>query len=666
MANLKGGNVVVRFLLAHGEKIGVAAVLLCAAMLFWSAVSHDHLGSDQQPDDLRQLASQASQHIEQFTWDGLDEEHKLQAEHVSAEAMKPVVVNQFPPITPWDRPVLAPVTLRTDPELLTIEDLEVHGDSGLWAFADPEIIRRKQLEAMKEQDRLRKEEAAARERELDQSDRLSEEGAGRGREMFDRGRGGRERETTPARREGPVVVSSNSRTQLAGFEDIKSKSWVTVVAKVPIEKQYKLYDEALMNSSGYNANQDIPNYLGYIVERAEVTDEGQGDWSQVDVIKQKTLDNDFLTYPFNPEELISSRYTHPLLTHPLPPLILREWDRRVTHSSIPLVAEEVTESEMETDGTEPSDSDQPAEDDALFGIRSPDRAGDLRGEGGIDRRGQGRGSMYSRLPMMGGGEAYREGAYMGGEPGMSRSYSRSGMEGSFSWDGETPYVLFRYFDDSVQPGHRYRYRIRLALVDVNQEVPEQYLDKTVTERRNKIQSDSLKVYRLTDWSEPSPVASVPLPARVYLVSGDPAKESNYNDEPEAKFLVQAFNSLLPAEIAREEDFLRGSLLNVQGKASVIWVNRSDFTEAQANQEFDFRTGITVLDFRGGDRLSTRNRDLTVPAQAVLMDPAGRLFLQSELEDRQSVEDYQRALEGDERDMPGFGGRGEGGIFFEGT
>jgi hypothetical protein len=161
------------------------------------------------------------------------------------------------------------------------------------------------------------------------------------------------------------------------------------------------------------------------------------------------------------------------------------------------------------------------------------------------------------------------------------------------------------------------------------------------------------------------VASVPLPARIYLVSADPASESTFTDEPEAKILVQAFNGQLPAEIALEKLFLRGSVLNVRDKASVIWVDRADLEQAQINQDFDFRTGITVIDFRGGDRLSNRNRDLTVPARAVLMDPAGRLFLQAELDDREPVGAYQQALEGDTGGMNRFGGRGGRGEYNEG-
>jgi len=197
----------------------------------------------------------------------------------------------------------------------------------------------------------------------------------------------------------------------------------------------------------------------------------------------------------------------------------------------------------------------------------------------------------------------------------------------------------------------------LALADVNHGVPEMYLDKTVTERRSKIKTEKRKEFNFTDWSEPSPIASVPLPARVYLASAETANESNYNDEPEANILVKVFNSELPAEIAIKESFLRGSVLNIEEKAKVIRADRAKQNTNEWNEKFNFRTGITVVDFRGGKRLSSKNRDLTVPARVVLMDPAGRLFLQNELDDSEPVTEYQDVIEGGQDSRSPVGDRG---------
>ncbi len=406
MANLKGGNAVVRILLVHGEKIGMFAIVVCAGMLFWSALGGDRLEDDQQPEKLRQIADRANQHVLNFKWNELDDEDRLLAEPVSGEAMAPVVRKHFPPSRHlWNRPVLDPVSLRTDPLLLAVEDLEVHGDSGLWASADPTIIEKNRLEALNKEakERLEENQARARIRVDEESSRGGPGGRGGRSSLLDEGRGVDRRATPAARKTGPIVVSARSQAQLAGFEQISAKSWVTVLAKVPIEKQNQLYQQALLNSSGYDLGRDAPTYLGYIVERSEVTDEGEGEWKRTASVNFERLEETIASYPFVPTVLVSSRYTHSLLTHPLPPLILRDWDRRVTHSSIPLIEEDVPEDMFAVEETKASDV--PLGEDEIFAPSAEDRQ-DNRGSGqirtGVRNPDQGFGVGYGGVERGGG------------------------------------------------------------------------------------------------------------------------------------------------------------------------------------------------------------------------------------------------------------------------
>ena len=118
----------------------------------------------------------------------------------------------------------------------------------------------------------------------------------------------------------------------------------------------------------------------------------------------------------------------------------------------------------------------------------------------------------------GGGEYGGRGEYGGGGMygGRGEFGSGSGVElKSFEWDHKTESVLLRFFDNTVLPGHRYRYRVQLALLDVNNNkdvmylgttipgIPVKYLDKSVTERRDQL-NDKLKGFRLTEWSKASP------------------------------------------------------------------------------------------------------------------------------------------------------------------
>ncbi len=621
---LKGGNAFVRLLLAHGEKIGMAGIAVCTAMLLWSAIGRERLGDDQDPEDLQQLITRADTHIKGFRWETADTERTLHASLVSSEAMKPIPRSQFPPYAQGlSRRVLDPIGLRTDPILLTAEDLEVHGDSGLWAFADAKIIERKRLEKAAADARLKREREAKRQQGLDEPEKgkpgiRSPRGGG----LFGANAGvvGR---STKATKGGAIVRSSRIGAQLQGFEQVKADSWVTLLAKVPIERQNQLYADALLSARGYAPLRDIPVYPGYQVQRAEVTDAGQGDWAVVETVSGRTIKRELDTYPVSVPEVIDPRYEHSVLTHPLPPLILREWDERASHSSMPLFSEFP---EQGTGLMEEEAAGEAAEEDDIFS----NSVSSNRGGG----RPSTRRPVPSRLTLPRGG----------GSRGEISARPIGTDLPAFVWDGTTPYVLLRYFDNSAKAGRKYRYRVRLVLYDVNSGLSsDKNLDETVKARRAKLKKNALK-YRFTDWSEPSPVASVPLPARIYLVSAKPAKETNYNAEPEVELLIKALNSEYAAEIARAEFFARGNVINIHDKATVIWANKFS---PDKEPEFDFRTGVTLLDLRGGEKLSNRNRDLTVPTRAVLMDAAGRLFVQTELEDMEPVAEYQQALEGDQ-------------------
>lgn len=220
------------------------------------------------------------------------------------------------------------------------------------------------------------------------------------------------------------------------------------------------------------------------------------------------------------------------------------------------------------------------------------------------------------------------------------------------WDGKTSHYLFRYFDSTVEPGRRYRYRVRLAFIDVNAQpqVPARYLDPVVAVRLEKEKQASKNGkptgYRLTEWSDPSPVAVVPESGLAYLASVKPASANNINSEPEARLVVKALDAAIAAEVALQDWFRRGSVLNRQQHAQIIWSSLYEINPANPTEspEFQFITGQTLVDFDGGEQLSSKNRNLTAPARALMMDSAGRLRLKEELADEESVRPFNFILE----------------------
>jgi hypothetical protein len=673
-ANLKGGNAIVRFLLAHGEKLGMAGIVACAGWLLWSAMGVPRLESGKDAATLTRLAGEAQQHVNSFTYEMIKEqapEEVPKVKPIPVDPTKQIAREEFPNLPSFNPSIVPPIGPRTDPVLLAAEDLEVNSDSGLWASGEPEIIKQRMLAAATAKQREKAE--LEREQEREQAEGGGMEGrSGRGRRDDPRGPEG---ERT-RRANTTIVMQPTTGIPLQGFEEVRAQAWVTVLAKVPVKAQYEMYEDSLASAKGYDPTRDLPEYIGYYVERAEVTSQGQGEWVRIAQVNRRNLIKELSTYPVNSPEVVDTPYVHSVLTHPLPPLILKEWDKRVSHSSMPLAAEaaRLEAERLENEATQPAEGAEPAEGgEEDFSVREGmGPGGPMMGPGTDMPRGvpggYGRGEYGGEYGGRGeyGGEYGGRGGYgggfrgeYGGESGRMGGYGEYGMGAgagiqlqSFVWDHKTENVLLRFFDNSVEPGHRYRYRVQLALGDVNNRVPEQYLDRSVTDRRAEL-TDQKKMFRLTEWSKPSPIASVPLPARIYVAKADPAKDNAYNSQPEVEILIKALNSVYAAEIAIKDKFPRGCVMNIKEKATVIWSNQYD---EEQDPEFDFRTGATVIDIQGGEKLG---RDLTVPARVVLMDAAGKLTVQRELGDEQKVKQFNAIVEqgAEMRDRGGMG-RGE--------
>ena len=134
------------------------------------------------------------------------------------------------------------------------------------------------------------------------------------------------------------------------------------MAKVPIKEQLKLYRDAFENARGYNPMSDVPQILGYFVERAEIRG-GEEDkdlkWEPVYVYNGKgdrvdpkpvvtmkslfgsqaaTAENSTPTgvtakWVSQMPEVVDPRYLDGgVLAFPLPPLVGRDWGSDVSHT----------------------------------------------------------------------------------------------------------------------------------------------------------------------------------------------------------------------------------------------------------------------------------------------------------------------------------------------
>jgi hypothetical protein len=109
-AKLKNANGFARFLLNHGEKLGIAAVLAVAGLLIYRSLGREKLGDEKQADKLQDVTQQAQQHVTQMTWDSLPPEERTDITKFIAASgdrnLKPVDPGDFPLIDPPDRPVI--------------------------------------------------------------------------------------------------------------------------------------------------------------------------------------------------------------------------------------------------------------------------------------------------------------------------------------------------------------------------------------------------------------------------------------------------------------------------------------------------------------------------------------------------------------------------------
>ena len=116
----------------------------------------------------------------------------------------------------------------------------------------------------------------------------------------------------------------------------RSYAMVAVKALVPYEKQWEEYERALASATGYSPMQDIPKYLLYVAERAEVSDDPNAPL-QWQTISNTSVAIEFARKNFAgfPPEVADEAYLLPGLTMPIPPILLQPYDSLALHSEVP-------------------------------------------------------------------------------------------------------------------------------------------------------------------------------------------------------------------------------------------------------------------------------------------------------------------------------------------
>ena len=115
---------------------------------------------------------------------------------------------------------------------------------------------------------------------------------------------------------------------------------------------------------------------------------------------------------------------------------------------------------------------------------------------------------------------------------------------------------------------------------------------------------------------------------------------------------------------------RGSVLNFAQKAKIIWstLYKIDPEEPEDSPDVQFPHGADAGRSRRRRSARAKNRNLTAPARALVMDSSGRLLMQNELAQGKTIREYDFIMKQDAeaarraRDTEGErgpGGRGGG-------
>jgi hypothetical protein len=461
-----------------------------------------------------------------------------------------------------------------------------------------------------------------------------------------------------------------------------------LTARVPREEQAKLYQKAFEMARGYNPGADVPQYVSFLIQRADVTDgdvdlddpndpkwiypilvakDPKGD-RKVHLIEYSLLMAAKWAVPYPYELVDNSRGQHvvPLylwvtrgkdkreadryewrgFTFPLIPLLGENWGERIT-GGFPVLKP----------GSEYSGGTYDGGNEYPGGFQFPGSSGGAPGPAGLHggeasppapsgfsggssirgQRGSGQGG-YPGSGYPGSGSGGYPSSGMGGHPGPGMGYPGSGSggfpssgmgghpgpgmgypgsggivpdgggmlpgggmgggDGGMGQGQANPMadILLRFFDFSVEEGHRYRYRVAVYLYNPNyNKLPSLLKDE-------RLANDE---YRYSTWSAPSDIVSVSTGSDALA---GPAKRGSGDAVDSMTVIMRQRDRILGATVTHAfSNMQAGQLLDLRGQKDVRYehpvsgVAKSAKTKEKDKEKdhFDFKSGDLIVDLKPG-------------------------------------------------------------------
>ncbi|MBL7044080.1 MAG: hypothetical protein ISR77_35960 [Pirellulaceae bacterium] len=719
------------FFSQHAEKAIFGLVLfLVGWFIYYSATQDvDETGS---PEDLKKNAETAKTALDTNYWDAIKEDREKKVEDypgMTEVARNDIEEKDYALANIWDGVLFASKAKRGDPQMLTPEIVEASG--GFFNVPMRTTNRRNPWEDDKDAVEQPKEKPKPKRPKKDRSRGRQDEGSDEGMlaggmDGMD-GMGGSYYEGVGAENEdesfggdstymdgmmGEGASSADTSSSMAGGRKAigsvykklyirghqgtfgqgtvgRSLAIVSVKALVPYEKQWEEYQTVLAEARGYVASQDIPKYLFFLAERAEVPADPNAplEWKLITTSEHAMKTSS--KFAGRPKDMADPAYTIPgVLTMPLPPVMLKPYDDLALHSEIPrqqLRRARPVDRREEAD-EELADVSQTDLSEGINSIRkgATGRTGMGTGMpygdegGGMPYGDEGGGMPYGDegggMPYgdEGGGMPYGDegGGMPYGDEGGGMPYGDEGGDGyGYSYGGgpRQPLVkhkMVRFFDFTAEPGKSYRYRVSVVLEDPNRpreanaSPDKRILEQAVVQRLEQIESaDAAKnqrtFYIQTDWSEPSDVVTVAKPEEYVAGSATQGRVIPLGNgikvqttESKGKVVTMVWDDDRAAEVPAEREVYRGSFLDFTQDADAL--NPLNL-QIKTIEGYHFATDAFVADLRGGEELITDVEKVDkeeietkhyAPAEFLVIDGQGNLVACNEIDD---TEEYRRLM-----------------------
>ncbi len=546
-----------QFFIQHGEKLVMGLCFVCFLLLVYGTLGLERM--DRTPPDLLRSVQQAQQKLTDSKLDinasGIVvRDYSDKAKEVTNDVL--LAGYDWLPVNP---PIWPPGDKRSRPQFFALESIQVN--TGVAAFD------------------LKPESVA-------QSTPPAEANAPAKPNPAPAKEGGSSMTLTFGAKAAPANAGAPGRGSGRNAQGLR---YAVVLGLVPYERQTKEYLETFRGVSNPRPETDsAPSYraigdgLAAWVKRAElkpgVPDE-QLQWVFIDNPQDpdnpKTNNRRFKSrYNGTQPELADAAVVDPLLTEPLPPLANIDWDAStVVHEQVPLAPKREGLAPTATPATPTNPLTPPG---ALPpGMEAP-----------------------------------------AAEPPADDTKPPAEAEEPTADPQQTPYLLFRYFDFTAEPGKTYRYSVLLALENPNYEIEPQFLvDPKIGE--------NAVVY--SDASPSSPPATIPFDGSLY--AGD-LMPGNASTEIAAKLAVEQWLPDGGLAVQVIDRVFRGHLVNFKlDEVVLVSLGGSPPKKSEKGKEYPVRTELTVVDMMGDQESSGKKANL------LIMDSTGGLTVRKSASDR---------------------------------